>query len=142
MEILLFLAMILLIVGAFFLGLFFWITPPEHLLTATAELVHVQKLGRNRRKLGKFSYGGITPGYFCRYTYMYSVKGKTYRISGECSTHRTPLYKKAVVTFPKGFPRLALLSEKREDFVGLYKLLSLLSLGLAIFMFLLFFSYH
>lgn len=141
MELLLIMALSLLLIDLFLFFLMFYCKSPKNLITTTADLTNVQKLGRNRYYRDKFHYGGIAPGHHCKYTYSFTAKDKTYKIHGECSTQYTHLFKKAAVTYPKGFPRLALLSENSEDFAGLYKLLALPSCGLALFLLLIYISY-
>ena len=142
MELLPIMAAMCFIIGFFFLFLAFRCKSPENMCAATVVLTKMHKMGRNRKQISRFRYGGFISGYRYHYTYSFHVGNKTYHINGDASTQHTHPFKNVAIIYPKGFPRLALLYENNTDYVHLYQLLSYPALSLGAFLLLIFFSYQ
>ena len=89
------------LIGLWNIFLIIWAKNPAHLGTAIGTLGKV-----TNSKNVKSRHGWIIPN-VTNYCYDYTVGNRSYKLSGSRNVHKRTLFKKALIVYIKGFPRIA-----------------------------------
>lgn len=105
---LLVLGLVMLFTGAFFGYLLRLSANPKNLAETTGELLRTQKL---RHIPGRSGHKHVIIQKLTKYTYQYTVQGKTYRVRGELWNHKHRLRPSGRIIYLRGFPWAAYLDQ-------------------------------